>query len=89
MNGNQFICGIGSIALEQAITIMKSIQPISALTFMSMKGHPSAFDKSIHRIRMHPGQSAVAEIMRELLPNGQTVENPRDILDPYSMKCIP
>ena len=54
-----------------------------------MKGHPSAFDKSIHRIRMHPGQSAVAEIMRELLPNGQTVENPKDVLDPYSMKCIP
>ena len=25
MNGNQFICGIGSIALEQSITIMKSI----------------------------------------------------------------
>jgi histidine ammonia-lyase len=25
MNGNQFICGIGSMALEQAITIMKSI----------------------------------------------------------------
>lgn len=38
MNGNQFICGIGSMALEQAITIMKSIQTISALTFMSMKG---------------------------------------------------
>ena len=54
-----------------------------------MKGHPSAFDKSIHRIRMHPGQSAVAEIMRELLPNGQTVENPKDVHDPYSMKCIP
>lgn len=47
MNGNQFICGIGSMALEQAIVIMKSIHPISALTFMSMKGHPSAFDKSI------------------------------------------
>ena len=38
MNGNQFICGIGSMALEQSITLMKSIAPISALTFMSMKG---------------------------------------------------
>jgi histidine ammonia-lyase len=89
MNGTQFICGIGSMALEQAITIMKSIQPISALTFMSMKGHPSAFDVSIHRIRMHPGQIAVAEIMRELLPAGQTVENTKDVQDPYSLKCIP
>ena len=89
MNGNQYICGIGSMALEQSITIMKSIQPISALTFMSMKGHPSAFDKSIHRMRMHPGQSAIAEIMRELLPAGKTIENTQDIQDPYSLKCIP
>jgi histidine ammonia-lyase len=56
---------------------------------MSMKGHPITFDKSIHRMRMHAGQSAVAEIMRELLPAGQTVENAKDILDPYSLKCIP
>jgi histidine ammonia-lyase len=55
INGNQFICGIGSMALEEAITIVKSIQPISALTFMSMKGHPITFDKSIHRMRMHAG----------------------------------
>jgi histidine ammonia-lyase len=31
----------------------------------------------------------VAEIMRELLPAGQTVENAKEILDPYSLKCIP
>jgi histidine ammonia-lyase len=89
MNGNQFICGIGSMALEQAITIMKSIHPISALTFMSMKGQPNAFDKSIHRMHMHPGQSAVAEIMRALLPIGKTVENMHEVRDPYSLKCIP
>ena len=77
------------MATEHAITIMKTIQPISALTFMSMKGHPTAFDVSIHRMRMHPGQSAIAEIMRELLPAGKTTENRRDIQDPYSLKCIP
>ena len=75
MNGNNFICGVGSLALEQSIVIMKSIQPISALTFLSMKGHPIAFSKAIHRMRMHPGQSAVAEVMRELLPVGFTNEN--------------
>ena len=43
------------MALEQALTIIKSISPISALTFLSMKGHPDAFEEGIHRIRMHPG----------------------------------
>ncbi len=68
---------------------MKSIHPISALTFMSMKGQTNAFDKSIHRMRMHAGQSAVAEVMRALLPAGKTIENAKDIKDPYSLKCIP
>lgn len=89
MNGNQFICGIGSMALEQSITLMKSIAPISALTFMSMKGEPNAFDKSIHRMRMHAGQSAVAEIMRELLPADPSSKGDRGMRDPYSLKCIP
>jgi hypothetical protein len=31
----------------------------------------------------------VAEIMRELLPVGKTIENAKEILDPYSLKCIP
>ena len=63
------------MALESAITLIKSSAPISALTFLSMKGHPGAFDESIQRITMHPGQSAIAEIMRYLLPVGKTIEN--------------
>lgn len=81
------MCGIGSMAVEQAMIIMKSISPVSALTFMSMKGHPSAFDKSIHRMRMHAGQSAVAEIMGELLP--QDGKGYQSNNDPFSLKCIP
>ncbi len=89
MNGNQYICGIGSMALELSITLIKSIHPVSALTFMSMKGHTSAFHASAQRMRMHPGQSAIAELMRELLPYGKTVENSKEVIDPYSLKCIP
>ncbi|CDW90715.1 histidine ammonia-lyase [Stylonychia lemnae] len=89
INGNQFLCGVGSIALEQSINIIKSIAPISALTFLSMKGLPIAFDTSIQRIRMHPGQNAVAQIMRELLPVGKTVTYSQELQDPYSLKCIP
>lgn len=54
-----------------------------------MKGLPVAFEQNIQRMRVHPGQSAVAELMRELLPVGKTVEHTYDIQDPYSLKCIP
>lgn len=71
------------------MNIIKSIAPISALTFLSMKGLPIAFDITIQRMRMHPGQAACAAIMRELLPVGMTVTHTTDIQDPYSLKCIP
>eukprot|EP00347_Sterkiella_histriomuscorum_P014532 403360518 len=89
INGNQFICGVGSVALEKSINIIKSIAPISALTFLSMKGSPLSFDLTLQRMRMHPGQAAIAAMMRELLPAGKTVTHSAEIQDPYSLKCIP
>lgn len=80
---------MGSLALEDSINIIKAIAPISALTFLSMKGIPLAFGSAIQQIRMHPGQSAVAELMRELLPEGKSTVHNSDIQDPYSLKCIP
>ena len=47
INGTQFICGVGSVALEEALTIIKSIQAISALSLIALKGHPAAFDERI------------------------------------------
>ena len=89
INGTQFMCGVGSVALEEAINIVKSINAISALTLIALKGHPQAFDERIQQIRHHPGQNAIGEIMRELLPVGKNIENENDVQDPYSLRCIP
>ena len=83
------MCGVGSVALEQALTIMKSICGISALSLIALKGHPQAFDSRIQEIRLHPGQNAIGEIMRQLCPVGKNVENENDVQDPYSLRCIP
>ncbi len=79
INGTQFICGVGSCALEEAIQIVKSIQAICALSLIALKGHPAAFDERVQMIRIHPGQNAVGEIMRELVPQGSNVENEYDV----------
>jgi histidine ammonia-lyase len=89
INGTQFICGVGSVALEEAITIIKSINAICSLSVIALKGHPAAFDERVQLIRIHPGQNAVGEIMRELVPYGSNVENEFDVQDPYSLRCIP
>jgi histidine ammonia-lyase len=89
INGTQFICGVGSCAVEEALTIVKSIQAISALSLIALKGHPAAFDERVQMIRIHPGQNVVGEMMRELVPQGSNVENQYDVQDPYSLRCIP
>jgi histidine ammonia-lyase len=40
INGTAFITGVGSIALEASINIIKSIQPISALSLLALLGKP-------------------------------------------------
>lgn len=47
INGTQFICGVGSVAVEEALTIIKSINAISAMSLIALKGHPAAFDERI------------------------------------------
>lgn len=79
INGTAFITGVGSIALEAAMNIIKSIQPISALSMLALLGKPQAFDPRIHLARNSAGQIAVADIMHHLLPVGYTVENNIDL----------
>jgi histidine ammonia-lyase len=55
INGTQFICGVGSYALEESLQIIKSIQAICALSLIALKGHPAAFDERVQMIRIHPG----------------------------------
>jgi len=65
--------------LEEAITIIKSIQVICILSLIALKGHPAAFDERVQLIRIHPGQNAIGEILRELCPLGSNIENEFDV----------
>lgn len=75
INGTQFICGVGSSAVESALVGIKSATVIAALSFLALKGHADAFDERIQDIRIHFGQRVIGEVMRELLPKGKNVEN--------------
>lgn len=89
INGTQFMTGVGSVALEQSINLVRSVCAISALSFTALKGHPTEYDERIGEIRPHPGQIAVAEMMRKLVPVGSIKENPHDVQSSYSLRCIP
>lgn len=55
INGTQFICGVGSCAVEEAVTVIKSVNAIAALSLIALKGHPAAFDERVQMIRIHAG----------------------------------
>ncbi len=89
INGTQFMSGIGSIALENSINLIRSINAISALSFTALKGNPHEFDERIGLIRPHAGQIVIAEIMRKLVPVGSILVNKHDVQSSYSLRCIP
>ena len=89
INGTQFMTGIGSVAMEKSINLIRAVNAISGLTFTALKGNPNEFDERIGEIRPHPGQVAIAEIMRKLIPNGSILVNPYDVQSSYSLRCIP
>jgi len=89
INGTQFMTGIGSVALEKSMNLIRAVNVISALSFAVLRGHPTEFDARIGDIRPHPGQIAIAEIMRKLVPVGSILGNPHDVQSSYSLRCIP
>jgi histidine ammonia-lyase len=90
INGTQFITGIGSIALENSINLIRAIHPIATMSLCAMKNSPLPFDHKISMVRPHPGQLAISEIMtifsKELVKNLKPGE---DCQDAYSSRCIP
>ena len=90
INGTQFITGIGSIALENSINLIRAIHPIAAMSLCAMKNSHLPFDEKISMVRPHPGQLAISQIMtiftKELIKN---LKNADDCQDAYSSRCIP
>lgn len=89
INGTQFICGVGSAAMGNAIRLIRVAHVIGAMSLVALRGHPEAFDKKIMAVRNHPGGVASAALLRKLVPVGSNIPNKDDVQDPYSLRCMP
>jgi histidine ammonia-lyase len=82
----------GSLALHDAYRLVTAAETAAAASLDALKGTDVAFDERIHALRPHPGQSATARRMRELLEGSEiraSHEGCTRIQDPYSQRCIP
>ncbi|MFL6588662.1 MAG: histidine ammonia-lyase [Chthoniobacterales bacterium] len=93
LNGTQAMHAVGGLALFRAQRLARVADVAGAMTLEALKGTPTAFDSRIHRARPHPGQTAAADHLRELLKDSEIREShvsgdPR-VQDAYSLRCMP
>jgi histidine ammonia-lyase len=91
-NGTQVMAGIGSLALLNAIDLVKSADVIAAMTVDAMKGTPRAFDSLLHNLRPHNGQVTSARNITKVMTNSPLRDshlNCENVQDPYSLRCTP
>ncbi len=75
-NGTQFMTAIGVLALLDAEQLARASARACALSLEAIKGVPRSLDPRLHAVRPHPGQSAVARIIREQIDGSEILALP-------------
>src|SRR5437867_1652840 len=93
LNGTQAMAAVGGLALYRAERVARLADVAGAMSLEALKGTPVAFDERIHNARPHPGQTAVAQHLRELLRDSEIreshLQNDPRVQDAYSLRCMP
>ena len=92
LNGTQHMTAVGGLAVLDAEVTCRVADIAGALSLEALKGTVRAFDERVIAARPHPGQQAVATLLRELLAGSAIAESHKDcgkVQDPYSLRCMP
>lgn len=90
INGTQFMMAYGLYVNMQLPRLWYMTNLIAATSMEAFDCRPDPFHASIHRIRPHAGQTATAQLIREVL-NGSSIlaSHKQHVQDPYSFRCVP
>jgi histidine ammonia-lyase len=93
LNGTQHMTAVGGLTVLDAEATCRIADIAGALSLEALKGTVRAFDERVIGARPHPGQIAVATLLRALLAGTSAIaESHRDcgkVQDPYSLRCMP
>jgi len=92
INGTQPMTSVGALTVSDALETVKDAMIAASMSLEALRGTRSAFDKRIHAIRAHEGQTDVAKTMRTLLPDSEINQSHAEcgkVQDAYSLRCIP
>jgi histidine ammonia-lyase len=73
VNGTSAMVGMASILIEKAITLVKSYDVISCLTFEGLRVKKKPFNPIVHRQKPHAGQLQTAENFWALLSDSKMI----------------
>jgi len=88
LNGTSFMTSMLCIAFMQEIHALENILAFQALFLNSARVIDTAFNKCIHSVRKHQGQSLIASILSDYIKDSPFVDQ-KNIQDDYCIRCIP
>lgn len=91
-NGTALMTAIGALTVHAADELVRLADIAAAMSLEALHGTPLAFDARIHAMRPHLHQVSCAAHLRRLLEGSDFTrqpEDPRDIQDAYTLRCIP
>lgn len=93
INGTQMMTSFTALAVCRAKRLAVTADCAGALSTEALRGSDTAFDKRIHKLRPHKGQSVSAAILRRMMKGSALRESHRigdsRVQDAYSIRCIP
>jgi histidine ammonia-lyase len=92
VNGTQFMCAMGALALVRARRIATSADIACALSLEALQGSRVSFMPEIQALRPLPGQRDAAANVDRLLEGSAILEAHRwcdKVQDAYSLRCAP
>lgn len=89
INGTQVMTAVAAISAAEARRLVRLADLIAGLTTYMVGGNFSQYDSRIYELRPYEGQKEVADNLRTLLGYEPSEYQPKNVQDPYSIRCIP
>lgn len=90
LNGTQFMCAHGVLALLRMRRLSAWADTLAALSLEGFDGRIEPFHPNIQTVRPHLGQAETAKNVRTLLEGSELIaRHKKHVQDPYSFRCVP
>jgi histidine ammonia-lyase len=92
LNGTPIMTGVGIIVVDRLRKILRAATSATAMSVHALIGHAHHMHPTIFEAKPHPGSTAVARELRDMLAcaaEAPESDAPSALQDPYSLRCAP